>query len=316
MSSESTSRSSILEHLAEVRTNLETRDRVCRAIRAWFHERDYLEVDTPLLLKTVATEEHVVPFPCQGRYLATSPELEMKQLMAAGFSRVFQFSRSFRQGESGRLHNPEFAILEWYRSGDSLQNLVEDLEGLLGHVARASGSPSGDQAEDRRVDFARAFDVVRVQDAFLRHAGWDPLDGLVDPKRFDMDLVHLVEPHLGLEVPTVLVEYPVSLGALAAVHPEDPRVALRAELYVRGIELANGFVELRDPREQRRRFLDAASRIRHAGRTPPPIPEGYLSCLPWLPPTVGMALGVDRLVMLMAGSDNLHDVLPFAFGDA
>jgi len=229
---------------------------------------------------------------------------------------LFQFSRSFRQEEIGRLHNPEFAILEWYRSGESLQDLVQDLEGLLGHVARTLGTPGGGQSGERRVDFARAFDVVTVQDAFLRYAGWDPLEGSVDPDRFDMDLVHLVEPHLGQEVPTVLAEYPVSLGALAAVHPGDPRVALRAELYVRGIELANGFVELRDPREQRRRFLDAAARIRQSGRTPPPVPERYLSCLPWLPPTVGMALGVDRLVMLMAGCDGLHDVLPFAFGDA
>jgi lysyl-tRNA synthetase class 2 len=240
----------------------------------------------------------------------------MKQLIAAGFPRVFQFSRSFRQEESGRLHNPEFAILEWYRSGDSLRDLVVDLEGLLGHVARALGISGELRVGDRRVNLFGAFDVVTVQEAFGRYAGWDPLAGTVDPDRFDLDLVQRVEPNLGRDRPTVLTEYPVSLGALAAVHPHDPRVALRAELYVLGIELANGFVELRDAEEQRRRFRDAAERIRHAGRTPPPIPERYLSCLPWLPPTVGMALGMDRLVMLMAGCDGLRDVLPFAFGDA
>ncbi len=315
MSSESTSKGPYFAHLAARKENLRLRDRTLRAIRRHFHDAGFLEVETPLLLRTVATEEHIQPFECAGRYLATSPELQMKQLLCAGIEPVFQVTRSFRQGESGRLHNPEFALLEWYRRGCALENLIHDLEALLGTVAKATRQSHSWMYQGRRVDVSPPFEVVTVQDAFLAHAGWDPL-AHPDPDRFDLDLVQHVEPRLGRGHPTMLVRYPVSMGALAQACLRDPRVALRGELYLEGIELANGFVELRDPREQARRFQEAANAMSRRGNRPPPLPDEYLASLPALPPCVGMALGIDRLVMLLADSTRLEDVLAFSFDDA
>lgn len=315
MSSESTNSRELLATLRGKRENLRLRDLVVRGLRRSFQEMGFLEVETPLLLKTVATEEHIQPFTVEDRYLATSPELEMKLLVASGICPVFQFSRSFRKGEHGRRHNPEFSILEWYRAGSDLEILAKDLEVLLRSAAMAIHGAHQFSWQGRDVDLSVDFERLTVQDAFLRWAGWDPLVD-ADPDRFEMDLVERVEPHLGRGRPTFLVEYPVAMGSLAQAKEQDPRVALRGELYLEGVELANGFVELRNSDEQRARFLEAAQAIRAQGRSAPPMPEHYLSVLDKLPPTVGIALGVDRLVMLLVGADCVSEVRPFDFLEA
>lgn len=296
-----------LSALANRIPGLKVRHAVLFAIRSWFESYGFLEVETPLLLPTVAPEAHIEPIRCEAGYLATSPEIQMKELLAAGMDRIFQITRSFRSGESGRLHSPEFTILEWYRSGNKIQDLVDDLQGLLTHTALQLTGGLVVSWQGRTINFAAPWRVTSVQDAFMKHAGWDPVAGY-DAERFNKDLVLKVEPALGHGSPELLAFYPIEAASLSKPLPEDPRVGQRVELYVEGIELANGFVELDDPEEQRRRFEKASLDIRSAGRIPPPMPEEFLSSLRWLPECVGMAVGVDRMVMLFAGASRLDEI--------
>ena len=286
-----------------------------RALRDYFHQAGFTEVETPLLLSTVAPEEHIVPVQGDDFYLATSPELQMKQLVAAGMVPIFQLGRSFRAGEEGRRHSPEFALLEWYRLGTTIDPLVADLEGLFGHLAATLLGAQPLSWQGDQVDLQAPWPVTPVRDAFRYHAGWDPVADF-DADRFTLDLVNLVEPQLGRGRPEVLAWYPVELGSLSRVHPEDPRLSQRMELYVEGMELANGFVELNDADEQRRRFDRERRVIEAAGRQPPPMPESFLEALPELPDTVGIALGIDRLVMLFCDIDDIASVRAFGPGEA
>jgi len=279
-------------------------------VRSYFAGDGYLEVDTPLLLETVAPEEHIEPIECAGGYLATSPEIQMKLLMAAGYERIYQVTRSFRQGEVGKNHSPEFAILEWYRKGDSVELLARDAEAMFRWVARQVGCVDRLSWQGRSIDLSAPWRIRSVRDVFMEMAGWDPVSDF-DPSRFDLDLVEKVEPNLGRGAPEFLAFYPAELGSLARLHPDDHRVAQRLELYVEGLELANGFVELNDAAEQRARFDKAARDIRRQGRVPPPMPEAFLAALARLPDCVGMALGLDRMVMLFADAGSIDEVRPF-----
>ncbi len=305
----------LLSRLAARREHLKSRARVVRAIRAFFDGDDFIEVETPLLLETVAPEAHIEPVRVGDRFLATSPELQMKELVAAGMPRIYQLTRSFRAGERGRRHNPEFTILEWYRPGADVHCLVRDLEGLFGRVAADLLGRNRLTWQGRSIDLAPPWPVTSVRDAFLRLAGWDPVADY-DPDRFDLDLVEKVEPHLGRGRPEVLAFYPAPAGSLSRPLPDDPRVCQRMELYVEGMELANGFVELNDAAEQRRRFAAEAEIIRESGRLPPPLPAAFLDSLEALPDTVGIALGVDRMVLLFADCDRLDEVRAFGPDDA
>lgn len=284
-------------------------------LREYFTGRKFLEAETPLLLSTVAPEEHIVPMECGSRLLATSPELQMKQLCAAGMTSCFQVTRSFRANELGRLHAEEFTILEWYHPGDCVEALVADLEGLFVAVARGLSMGSELVWQGGTVDLTPPWRVTPVRDAFMEYAGWDPVASY-DADRFNLDLAERVEPRLGRGAPEVLAWYPVEQASLARTLSDDPRLAQRMELYVEGLELANGFVELNDPAEQRARFEATRTAIGVAGRTPPPMPLAFLDSLAHLPDTVGLALGVDRMVMLFADAASIHEVRAFGPGDA
>jgi elongation factor P--(R)-beta-lysine ligase len=300
----------LLKNLAAKKSALVIRHKVLAAVRSFFVADGFVEVDTPLLLSTVAPEEHITPLRCDGRVLATSPELQMKQLVAAGLPKVFQITRSFRKGERGALHLPEFAILEWYRPGDGLDLLKKDLEGLFNHTARQLGLGDTVDWQAQSIDLAASWPSTTVQDAFVRYAGWDPI-GDFDEDRFELDLVNLVEPNLGLGRPEMLAYYPTQLGSLAKVDSRNSAVCQRAELYVQGLEIANGFVELDDGEEQRRRFESARTAMADRGDLPTKMPEDYLASLAHLPPTVGMALGLDRMAMLFANAASIDEVVAF-----
>ncbi|GAB4279774.1 MAG: EF-P lysine aminoacylase EpmA [Deferrisomatales bacterium] len=298
--------------LAGKRSALHLRARILQAIRAFFVERGFLEVETPVRIPAPAPEEHIDAVPSGSWWLQTSPELCMKRLLAAGYPRVFQLARCFREGERGRWHLPEFTLLEWYRAGVDYGALMEDCEALLAAVAEAVGGVTPAGREGRPVSLAAPWPRLTVEEAFRRFAGLSAAAAL-DAGRFDELLVERVEPELArLATPVFLVDYPARLAALARRKPDREEVAERFELYAGGLELANAFSELTDPAEQRARFAAERARRRAQGRPDYPWPEPFLRDLAHLPPSAGIALGVDRLVGLYAGARRIDEVVAFA----
>jgi lysyl-tRNA synthetase class 2 len=300
------------EVLRSKRRFLETRCRVLRLIRAFFESEGFLEVQTPLLTAAPAPEVHIRPTPAgSGRFLSTSPELHMKRLLAAGFEKIFQITRAFRAGERGRLHHPEFTILEWYRLGANYKDLQQDCQKLVRFTCRAIAPGSGPHFRGVCLGFEGRWEICSVREALKKYAGWEPGPN-PDEDRFDLDMAQKVEANLGFPVPCILEDYPISRAALARIKPEDPEVAERFELFWAGIELANGFSELTDPEEQRTRFQSAiATRLQIEGISYP-MPEAFLASLRHLGPCAGIALGVDRFVMLLSGAECMDDVVAFA----
>ncbi|GAA4500406.1 EF-P lysine aminoacylase EpmA [Gluconacetobacter tumulicola] len=319
---------------------LRRRALVARGVRAFFDARGYLEVDTPYAVPTPGEEVHLKVFRTERRhhdgtaealFLHTSPEFAMKRIVAATGLPVFQLARVWRNEEGSHLHAPEFTMLEWYRPGASLSALMDETEALMRAVlppvvARPAGLAD---AVPLRLDVP--FERLTMQEAFARHAGVDLLptegdagalavaagcalrDGETWEDLFFRLLMERVEPAIGRDRPTFLTHWPASQAALARRDPADPRTALRFELYAAGMELANAFEELTDPVEQRRRFVeDRARRAALYGTAPGldwPMDEALLAALAHLPPCAGIALGFDRLVMLVAGTARINDIL-------
>ncbi|MFA7383691.1 MAG: EF-P lysine aminoacylase EpmA [Desulfurivibrionaceae bacterium] len=281
-----------------------------QALRNFFIDRGYLEVETPLRIPAPAPEAHIVPLSSESWYLQTSPELCMKRLLAAGIPKLFQICKCFRKGERGDRHLPEFTMLEWYGAGSDYLGLMADCEALLRYLAAAMDKGGVLAWQGRKIALDPEWERITVAEAFRRYAPCSMEEALVRD-RFDELLVEYVEPHLGLITPTFLYDYPAELGALARLSPVDPTVAERFELYVAGLELANGFSELVDSAEQRVRFLAEQEGIRLQGREPGPMPEVFLAGLETMPSAAGIALGVDRLVMLFAGADHIDQVVAF-----
>lgn len=289
---------------------LAKRAAIVRAVRGFFEERGYLEVDTPLRLPVLAPELWIIPESSGSLFLQTSPELCMKRLLAAGHERIFQICHCFRQAERGRLHLPEFQMLEWYQAGASYLELMDECEELLWEVAEVCGLPAMLSRSGVKISLEPPWEKLTVAEAFDRYAGMSPETALAAGV-FEEILVEKIEPHLGLAQPAFLYDYPAELASLARLKPGAPQVAERFELYVNGIELANGFSELTDPAEQRQRFAREREMIVQAGRDPGPMPEAFLRELAKLPKAAGIALGLDRLVMLLAGAATLDQVIAF-----
>jgi len=296
------------------------RSEVLKTIRQFFDARGVMEVETPILSRSTVTDLHLKSLSTrltgndQGLFLQTSPEFHMKRLLAAHGEPIFQVCKAFRDGESGRRHNPEFTILEWYRPGWDHHALMGEIDELLNAVLATQPG--------ERLSYA---------ETFQRHIGIDPhtiLDvelrqranalgvrGSSDLGRDDLLnllLTHQIEDDLGRDRPTFIHDYPATQAALAKVRDGETAVSERFEVYVEGVELANGYHELTDPSEQRRRFRrDLEDRQRF--RLPvPPLDERLIAALEaGLPDCSGVALGVDRLVMLKLGTRNISDVLAF-----
>lgn len=303
------------------------RQRACliECIRSFFQERGVLEVETPLLGATSSTELHLASFevrvPGEGGFsgwLQTSPEFAMKRLLAAGSGPIFQITKAFRAGEGGRLHNPEFSMLEWYRPGFEPQALVSEIESLLHEVIGPS--------KPRRMEYAEAFlrfadiDPFRADLMELREHCHDR--GWLESRYADRDaclsflLDRVVQQGLGSGVVT-LFDFPASQASLARLRPDDRRVAERFEVFVNGIEVGNGYRELADAAEQQERFERDCRQRREQGLPDIPVDQRLLSALrEGLPDCSGVALGVDRLVMIATGSDRLEEVTSFPFARA
>lgn len=313
---------------------LELRAELLERLRQFFRQRDFVEVETPLLLDEVIPELHIEPIPVAGRWLQASPELAMKRLLAEGLPAIYQVSRCFRHGEIGRLHNPEFTMVEWYRTGDDLASGME----LLGELC--VDLLAGADCKTTAVGEFRAAQRTTYADALASHAGVDAhgatpaelaaaarrlrIEPPVDFPEGDCDewlnliLAKAVEPKLGAAGPEILYEYPATQAALAKTRTngEGVTVAERFELYLRGVELANGYHELLDAAALRER-LETVNRQRTADRRPAlPLPEKFLAAHEaGLPDCCGCALGFDRLAMLASGAESIADVMAFTWND-
>jgi lysyl-tRNA synthetase class 2 len=298
------------QRLARLKPNLRRRALLIECIRAFFREKDFLEVETPVRSPAIAPEEFIVPFPSEDLYLAASPELHMKRLLAAGYEKIFQFSHCFRKGERGRWHNPEFTLLEWYRVGADYNDIIADIEEIVAAVAVKLGTPDAVKYRGRVIDLKRPWPRVTVREAFLKAAGWDPV-AVDDSPRFDTDFVTRVLPAFSPLRPTVLLDYPAGMASLARLKPGDPALAERAEVFIGGLELANAYSELTDAVEQEARFRAAIERIGRDRGTVMPLPVKFLEAVPRLPRCGGVALGIDRLVALFCDADSIDDVMSF-----
>lgn len=323
--------------------NLLARAKALAAVRAFFAERDFVEVETPLLVPSPGLEIHLDAIHAGAGYLITSPEYQMKRLLAGGLERIYQVCKCFRGNEQGPHHAGEFTMIEWYRGFDALDAIIDDTEQLVARVVRAiamgSSTGTGEHARAFAHVGARAIDVtppwhrLTVREAMRTHAGVevdgdesaaalvakvraagiDVADDTAWDDAFFAAFLARVEPAIAaLDRAVILHDWPAPLAALARRTPDDPRTALRFEAYVGGIELANAFDELTDPVEQRARFEDDLRIRRERGRAVYPLDEKLLAALhEGLPPSAGIALGFDRLVMLATGAPTIDQVLTF-----
>ena len=324
---------------------LRIRSRVIAGIRRFFDDAGFLEVETPILVRCPGMEPHLEAFQTTIRnahgtrelYLHTSPEYAMKRMLSAGLESIYQICKAFRDEACGPLHNPEFTLLEWYRAYADYSDIMVDSEALIHTLAQEITGSSRIEFRGQTVDLSPPWQRITVREAMSTYAGVEPdpfqdLPAFVraarrqghrgvlddDPAEVAFYKVFLdgVETHLGREHPTFLLDYPSPMAALAKLKPGDPSVAERFEIYIAGLELANAFTELNDPVEQRRRLLSEARQRRGQGSPEYPIDEAFLAALEaGMPPAAGIALGVDRLVMVLSGARSIRDVIAFPFPD-
>lgn len=295
---------------------LRLRSQAKKAIGKFFDSRAFIEVDTPAMVPSPGLDVHLDAFEVgtrQGeapRWLITSPEYQMKRVLAGGLPRIYQLARCFRRDEQGSWHQPEFTMLEWYRAFAGSAEVMRDTEELVANVATTLGGSATLVVRGARIDATPPWERLRVDEAFERYAGIRVTDVLPDEERFFRILIEQIEPKLGRERPVFLTHWPASMASLARLVPDEPACADRFEAYVGGIELCNGFGELIDPVEQRARLVrDQQARVQ-AGRPAYPIDECFLGALEeGLPPCGGNALGFDRLLMLVLGVDDIDEVL-------
>jgi len=296
--------------LSAKKTALWRRAEIIQSIRRYFIEKDYLEVETPCLVPAPAPELHIDAMQAERLYLQTSPELCMKRLLAAGYPKIFQICKGFRQGERGARHLPEFTLLEWYRTETGYLELMDECEVMVAFVLEDLGLPPVLKYQGKALDLQRPWPRVTVQEAFEQYAS-TPLEQALAGGRFDEILAFDIEPSLGFPKPLFLHQYPSSLAALARLSRHVPGVAERFELYAAGLELANAFSELTDPDEQKARFEMELAKRKEQDKTAYPMPEKFLRSLSFMPESAGIAFGIDRLVMLLSNQKEIDPVVSF-----
>jgi len=298
------------EHLARLRLNLTRRAELLELTRRFFRDQGFLEVETPVRTPAVAPEASITPFGSEGWFLITSPELHMKRLLAAGYQRIFQISRCFRRAERGRQHNPEFTMLEWYRTNANYLDVIRDTEQLLIFLAQSFLGTTTISYQGQQIDLALPWEHLSIRKAYIKYADWDPI-GAFDAPRFDDDMALRVIPSLPLDRTVVLKDYPKEAASLAQLKAGDPDIAERAEIFMGGLELANAYSELNDRKEQVWRFTEESALIAKTQGRHPPLPQSFLEAVGHMPPAGGIALGLDRLVMLFCDASSIDEVIAF-----
>lgn len=331
--------------MTATKKTLKARYEIIRAIREFFHSQKFIEVETPLLVVSPGMEPHLEAFQTRfvtesgsesrELFLPTSPEFHMKRLLVRGHQRIFQITHSFRNGEVGGHHQPEFCMLEWYRANRDYTSIMRDTEELVFHVATHVVGSSVIGSGAGSIDLTPPWERLTVREAWQRYTGIDldrcsdattlrregqalNVEYLLDTDTYDevyfKIFLSLIEPELGKTRPTILMEYPASMAALSRLKPEDPSVALRFEVYARGLELGNAFDELTDVNIQLQRCKEAQQEQIDQGKVPFPIDTAFIKALrDGMPPSAGIAVGVDRLVMLLLEKQSIEEVVAFPF---
>jgi len=328
----------------KIKKNLIRRFQVLNGIRVFFAEEGFVEIETPAIVPSPGMEPHLSALELfytstdgtrSRKYLHTSPEYCMKKLLGEGWEKIFQICRVFRDGEISQTHQIEFTMLEWYRAQADYTKIMEDCEKLISFLAKEVLGVHGCAYQNMRIDLSPPFEKITVAQAMRDYGGVD-IDKNIDSisllreakdkgYRFDPDgnysfddiffkvFLEAVEPRLGNPRPTILYDYPAGMAALARLKPGNPLRAERFELYIAGLEMANAFSELNDPLEQRRRFEEEQNLRVRLGRPVYPIDEDLVQALDKMPPSAGIALGVDRLTMLFCDAATIGEVIAFPF---
>ena len=295
---------------------LEERAKIVSAIRRFFDGRGFVEVETAVRIAAPAPEEHIdCPPVVGGGYLRASPELQMKKLLAAGMDRIYQIGPCFREGEKGSRHNPEFTMLEWYRREATYLDIMEDLKRLFADLLKVQGLRFKVNGGNFKLTTLN-FKLVRVRDAYREHAGWDPWEEW-DQDRFDFDMATKIEPAIKeMGGGVFLMDYPPQAASLAKISTTSQtsqtsqvfRFAERWEFYWDGLELANCFTELCDLDEQLKRFEAAKEARKLLKEADYPIDREFIESLPQIKSAAGVALGIDRLVMILTKTKEISAV--------
>ena len=295
---------------SSIERNLKLRARTVQAVRDFFIGKDYLEIETPCRIPAPAPEEHIDAEISGNWYLQTSPELCMKRLLAAGYPRIFQICKCFRQNERGNKHLPELTMLEWYVSETDYFDMMDQTEDLVCFVAENINSGNQMVYQENKIDLKKPWPKISVAEAFEKFTSIT-LERTLSENLFDELMTSEIEPNLGRKKPVFLYDYPASFAPLAMAKPENTSLAQRFELYIAGLELCNAFTELNDSEEQRKKF-EIEQKKRHAlGKIVYPISEKFLESLKSMPAASGNALGIDRLIMLFADTTRIDDVVAF-----
>lgn len=294
----------------QIKKNLILRAKIIQAIRDFFTSTDFLEVETPVRIPAPTPEPYISALASDGWYLQTSPELNMKRLLCAGYPKIFQICKCFRKNERGSRHLTEFTMLEWYEADTTYLHLMTQCERLIHYVHQSLNLPGPMIYQDFKIDLDPPWPRISLAEAFDRFSGTN-MDDAILKDAFDETISFDIEPQLGVSQPVFLYDFPAARSPLAASKPENPDLAQRMELYIGGLELCNGFTELNDPVVQRKRFEEELAARKKRGQPVYPMPEKFLSALEFMPQASGNAFGIDRLVMLFTNAKAIDEVAAF-----
>ena len=297
-----------LDTLRNLKPRLEIKSRLFSAVRNYFEDNGFIGVETPVMIDAPAPEEYIEAPSVNNMFLRTSPELQMKRMLAAGYEKIYQLGSCFREGEVGRFHRVEFTMLEWYEVGADYDNLMEFTYEMLRVVCLSINGSEVCTYGDLNIDFSSGYEQITVHDAFRKYSDKSPEEAIHDGS-FDEIMVDCIEPNLGLTRPTILKDYPAKCAALSKLKSSNQSVAERWELYLGGIEIANAYSELTDPVIQRQRFAESVSNRRASGyKEYPEAKEFMIAIDAGIPESAGCALGLDRLTMIFTDSQNISEV--------
>ncbi len=295
----------MLQGLKNKKEIIKLRAEILHKIREFFRKRGFVEVETPFLLPYVIPESYIDAIKAEDGYLHTSPELCMKMLLASGYKKIFQICKCFRKGEKGKLHLPEFTMLEWYHVEIDYNALMRECESLIIFLCRELLGKESIKYREKEIVLTPPWHQITVHEAFKRYGSMS-LHDAVDRGLFEEIMVYEIEPKLGIEKPVFLKDYPVSMAALSKLKDNH---AERFELYICGLEIANGYTELIDMKEMKKRLKIENEKRKKLKKEPYPMPEGFFFKVKQLPDCSGIALGIDRLVMLICNEEDINNVV-------